>query len=290
MNTFSLFTSTGLAALWQAFGGKIIFLAVEEDDKIAAMMPGVEFGHGFWRRFQAMPDGLYSRIFFVPGSEIDKKETALMLMTSLCSAGYMKIYLSDYYKMFEPSPGYEVSLCHTNLVNISSSDWQPPDKKIQSEIRKAERASIIIETFNYEKHFDKFMSLMRQTEFRHGRQPKYPAAFFKDLARLAEHDARIRWIFVQHGGEAVTSHIYFIEKDMALNWQIYFNKKFSSLKANQYILYTMARKLAVEGVRFLNLGATPVDTSGLETYKMKWGGEIYPYPCYVMKSFLGKLL
>ena len=74
---------------------------------------------------------------------------------------------------------------------------------------------------------------------------------------------------VERENDVAASHIYFIDNDTALNWQIYFNKKFSSLKPNQYILFTMARRLAAEGVRYLNLGATPPEASGLETYKNK---------------------
>ncbi|MBN1211537.1 MAG: GNAT family N-acetyltransferase [candidate division Zixibacteria bacterium] len=289
LNALSLFTSTGFAQLWQEIGSVPVFWTVEQDDNILAVMPGLEGGRSFWRRFQAMPDGLYSRIWFAPDSDIDRRDILKNLMKSLCSAGYMKLYINDYYRYFEAPPGYNQLACQTSLVAISAKDWQPPDKKIQSEIRKAEREGVTVADFAIERDFDKFIVLMRQTEHRHGRVPKYPPRFFEALARLAHEDKRIRWVGVERNGETAASHIYFIDNEMVLNWQIYFNKKFSSLKPNQYILYTIARQLAAQGVQFLNLGATPSDAAGLETYKDKWGGEIYRYPCYFSKSFPGKL-
>jgi len=289
LNTLSLFTSAGFAALWRAIDSVPVFWTVEKDNKILAVMPGVERGRGILRRFQSMPDGLYSRIMFAPDTGIDRREILRTLAASLVSAGYMKLYINDYYRLFEDRTGFNELVSKTTLVDISAADWRPPDKKVQSEIRKAGREGVVVDDFNFEKHFEKFIQLMRQTEQRHGRRPKYPARFFEALARLAREDKRIRWVMVERGNEAASSHIYFIDRDMVLNWQIYFNKKFSSLKPNQYILYTTARQLAAQGVKYLNLGATPGDASGLETYKDKWGGETYRYPCYRIKSFLGKL-
>ena len=290
LNTLSLFSSTGFASLWRAIEAVPVFWVVQENDKILAVMPGVERGRSFWRRFQSLPDGLYSRIMFDPDTDIDRRDILKTLAASLVSAGYMKLYINDYGRLFEDHSGFNRLHCQTSLVDISDADWRPPDKKVQSEIRKAEREGVVVDAFDFEKHFEQFLRLMRQTEQRHGRRPKYPPRFFEALARLAREDKRIRWVLVERDNEIAASHIYFIDRDMALNWQIYFNKKFSSLKPNQYILYTTARRLATEGVKYLNLGATPTDASGLETYKNKWGGETYRYPCYWTKSFLGRLL
>jgi len=289
LDRFSLFTSTGFAGLWQTVGGRPVYWAVEEDDRIIAVMPGVEHGCGPLKRFQAMPDGLYANIVYTDTAEEKKRDIAYTLLNALAGHGYLKLHISDYYRHYEKIPEVEVLPCRTTLVDIAAGDWTPPDKKIQSEIRKAEREGVAVQEFNPDLHFDNFITLMRQTERRHEREPKYPPEFFRALAALAGTDNRVIWRYVAVDGEAAASHIYFIESDMVLNWQIYFNKKFSYLKPNQYILYNTAKELSVRGVCYLNLGASPGDAEGLEKYKNKWGGKTYEYPCYRVRSFLGKL-
>jgi len=289
LNAYSLFTSTGFTALWETLGGRAVFDTVKENGEVKAVLPGIEFGRGFYRRYQALPDGLYCRILYNTDDDAVVKKIVRTLFSALVKRGYMKLHISDYYRLFESHPSFQMLACRTALADISAADWQPPDKKIRSEIHKAEREGIVIEKFEAEKHFDKFVPLMRQTEKRHGRRPKYTPSFFEALARLVREDARIWWVYVNAGDEAVASHIYLVDNDMALNWQIYFNKKFSSLKSNQYILYSVARQLAARGVRYLNFGATPGDAAGLEKYKNKWGGKTYRYPCYRYLSWLGRL-
>jgi CelD/BcsL family acetyltransferase involved in cellulose biosynthesis len=133
------------------------------------------------------------------------------------------------------------------------------------------------------------MALMEKTEQRHGRRPKYTPAFFESLAGLAVTDERIVWRYVEHDGRAAASHIFLRDGNMLLSWQIYFDKTFSFLKPNQYLLHDTATRLAAKGVTTLNLGASPEGAAGLATYKKKWGGEVYRYRMLHGESLLGKL-
>lgn len=287
-DTESFFASDVFLKLWRSIKGFPVYWIAEKDEKILAFFPGVEFGSGFWRRFQAMPDGCYGHMIF--SKEVDNKELlAKMIWDEIAKFGYMKIFIYDFDHYLKDVSNYKNKLCETLLVDISDKDWQPPDKKIQSEIRKAQRENVVIQTFDPQLHFDKFIVLMKQTEKRHRRSPKYPQDFFQTLAGLSVNDKRLVWYWCEYEGKPVSSHINIIEGEMAINWQVYFDKSFSFLKANQYLLYHLAKEMSARGVKYLNLGASPPDASGLKIYKSKWGGKPYHYNCYFRFSSLGKL-
>jgi lipid II:glycine glycyltransferase (peptidoglycan interpeptide bridge formation enzyme) len=202
----------------------------------------------------------------------------------------MRVHLADFHNQFPVTAGFQARRFETALVEMADANWWPPDKKIQSEIRKAEREGVQPISFDPGRHMAEFLQLMTHTEQRHGRRPKYPAAFFERLARLAEQDERVAWRVVEHDGRLAASHIYLQSGRQLLNWQVYFDKQYSFLKPNQCLLFHAARTAAARGLRYLNLGATPNDAVSLADYKRKWGGAEYRYPCLVRESWLGRLL
>ena len=284
----SFFASSGFLNLWNSMGGNPVYWVVENSEQIIGVLPAVEFGNGKLKRLQALPDGCYGSLFLLH-EKIDRQKCTATLFDALQSHGYVKVFLFDYYNSITFKGTFDSSICQTNLVDISSSDWIPPDKKLQSEIRKAERENVQIEKFSKDKHFELFIELMQLTEQRHERKPKYTAQFFKTLVELAEIDSRIIWNICIHKDQAVSSHINFVESNQILNWQVYFDKQFSHLKANQLMLFQLAKSARDMGKQYLNLGASPVDALALSDYKNKWGCEIYEYNCYEKKSLLGKL-
>jgi lipid II:glycine glycyltransferase (peptidoglycan interpeptide bridge formation enzyme) len=254
-----------------------------------AVLTAVEFGRRPVKRFQSMPDGLYARLVSLDDS-YNLEDAAGLIVRALADGGYAKVFVNDFYGQFNMPTSFAASDYKTTLVDISEARWQPPDKKVRSEIRKAEREGIEVLKFDAGRHFDRFWTLMKNTEERHLRRPKYPPDFFRALADLARHDDRVHWVYVESDGRAAASHIYLIENDMALNWQIYFDRDFTWLKPNQYLLYHTARMLSGRGVRTLNLGASPPTAEGLQTQKRKWGGRTYGYFCYTCQTGLGRLM
>ncbi|MFZ5979123.1 MAG: GNAT family N-acetyltransferase, partial [Candidatus Zixiibacteriota bacterium] len=224
LDGFSLLTSVGFAGLWTAAGGRPVYWTAEINDRVVAVLPGVEHGRGPLKRFQALPDGLYATIVFTDPGDERRPEIARDMLRAMADYGYMKLHISDYFSYFTKIPEVELLMSRTTLVNIAGRDWTPPDRKIQSEIRKAEREGVAVEAFDVDRHFECFMALMRQTEKRHRRRPKYSPEFFRALAALAKNDDRVIWKYVAVGGEAAAAHIYFVVADTVLNWQIYFNK------------------------------------------------------------------
>ncbi len=290
MNSSSFLGSPDFARVFKTMGGSDVYWVVNDGGSPVMALTSVEFGHRPMKRLQCMPDGLYTG--FVPLSNLGDSEAECYrsVAQAMAGAGYARCVVADFYRRLEMPPEWEEIECQTTMVDISGNDWQPPDKKIRSEIRKAEREGIIVEAFDPDKHFESFVTLMESTEKRHGRKPKYSADFFLELAHLAQVDNRVQWMHVEVQGRAAASHINFVENDMIVNWQIYFDKEFSWLKPNQYLLFETCRRMAGRGVRWLNLGASPPDAESLSAQKNKWGGEQYAYKCYTLKTGLGHVL
>ncbi|MDH4157085.1 MAG: GNAT family N-acetyltransferase [candidate division Zixibacteria bacterium] len=290
LTAVSVFCSPGFAGLWRHVGGKAVNWVVEEAGELRAVLPGVEFGAGLWRRFQAMPDGCYGRVFYADTAPDRKRAVVSALSQGLKKAHYAKLYIYDYYDSFGSPGDFAEMNCTTTIVDISSPEWQPPHESVRRGINKAEREGIEVRAINWDRDAAAFVELMRRTERRHGRSVRYPEAFFRSLAELARHDERIKWLWCEHDGEPAASHIYIAEDGAVIYWQGYFDKKFSFLRPNHYMHYTTAKAAAAQGVKYFNLGASPETAEGLKAYKDRWGGSPYSYKCYWSKSLLGRLV
>lgn len=290
MHQHSLFSCPAFAALWKTHGGTATCWICQEKGNITSVLSGVEFRGKLLTRFQAMPDGLYARIYHTTDDPHRGSESAQALGAAIASAGYARLFLSDYFGEFDGVRGCQAVTSHTVLVDVSSPGWEPPDATIRSEIRKAEREGGRVVRFDSRRHMAGFLRLMRATEERHGRLPKYSDEFYAALGELAAGDSRVHWLVAEHETELAASHIYLVDGDLALYWQSFFDKKYSFLKPNQHMLYRTAVQLASRGVKTLNLGASPEDAEGLRHYKESWGGTAKSYPLYIRKSWIGKLL
>jgi hypothetical protein len=290
LNTGSFWHSLGFARLWHTMGGREVVWVVSDKRKPVAAMSGVEFGRGPVVRFQAMPDGCYFALCPLTDDAVDSAKVIAALLDGLYHYGYVKIHLNDYFGQLTPTAHFTPQPQETLLVDISAPDWQPPDKALQSEIRKAQRDGVEAETFEASAHMKAFLQLMHATETRHGREPKYNDQFFAELARLAIEDKRVHWLQVMRGKEAAASHIYFVDGELALHWQAYLDKAHSALKPNQFLLYAAARRFAAAGVRILNLGSSGGAAESLVTFKEKWGGFPHQYTTWQHLAGLGRLL
>lgn len=273
----SLLNSPEFVKLWSEASGQSVYWVLIEAGEIAMVTPSVTFGSWPLRRLQAMPDGLYCRPLLINNSGEKLSAYHKLLWSTMTNSGYARVHLVDFENKFSATPNAEVLTCEASLAEISSADWLPPDKKLQSEIRKAERENIRIEKMTTDSQLASFYELMEMTEKRHGRQPKYRRSFFASLVELARSDNRIDWTIVMVDGKAVASHINLIDGNQLVNWQVYFDKAFSWLKPNQYLLCEAARRAYSVGVKKLCLGATPDKAEGVKAYKEKWGGRPHRY-------------
>jgi hypothetical protein len=290
MRVGSLYSSPEFAALWTAQSGLPVTWIIKEQEQILAALSGVEFRPRPVTRFQAMPDGLYSGLWKSPDCHVSDDEIRKLIMGAISSHGYARIYIADFDNQFHAPDKWHRLECNTSLLEIAQPNWEPPDATLRSEIRKAEREGVTCVPYDREIHEAGFLKLVRATETRHGRDPKYSAQFFQALADLVNHDDRVVWQVITHENQIAASQIYLVDHTRALYWQAYFDKNYSFLKPNQYMLYTVATQLASRGVKTLNLGSSAGGADGLALYKEKWGGTNYGYRLLMKTNWLGTLL
>ncbi len=283
------FSSTAFTRLWGSMGGIPVYWIAEEGGKIIAILPGVEFGKGIFRRFQSMPNGCYGRILFNSVEEARQQEIAVSITDRIIAEKYVKAFLTDFHKAIKNSSGYKIQEYVIYLVDISSADWEPPDSKLRQQIHRAGRENMSIAPFNASRHLSTFMRLVNLHERRRQTESGYTQEFFEALAELAVRDKRINWVWCEHDGRAVASHIFFTEGDSLMHWQMYYDEALSHLQATKLIPYLVSKQAVKNGIKYLNLGLSPAGAEGAEFYKSKWGGEKYEYNGYVYKNFLGKL-
>lgn len=286
----SFFASSTFARLWETKGGRPVVHYLQEGGDIVAVLPGVEFGRLFYKRFMSMPDGCYGGVYCHPDHLNRQQEFNGLLLDSLLDAGYLRTFIFDFEGKLEKDSRFEEIKLQTNLVDISNPGWLPPDKKLQAQIRKAEREGIEVQMMDWSKFGDRFMKLMELTEKRHNNTPTYSRSFFRELHRASEHDSRLHWVWCEFKNQGVCSHIYVIEKGILQGWQVYFDKNFSFLKPNQYIRFTTCKLMARRGIKWLNLGGTPESAPGLSYYKKRWGGESRQYRGLVHRQGLGRFI
>jgi hypothetical protein len=286
----SLLADTAFLDLFNHLSGQPVWWLATEDDDILAAIAGIEFGQRWLRRFQSLPDGLYSRLCLHRDARNRADQLAHDLLDSIAAAGYIKSCIYDYHFELPATPRWRHQNLHTQLVEIPSSDWMPPNRQLRSEINKAEREGLAVQAFDPARHMDGFMTLVSTTARRNRTTPRYPRRFFEALAALSQQDNRILWRWCEHDTTPIASHIYLIEPPMALAWQIFFDKQFAPLKANQFILHRTALMLFERDITVLNLGGSPANVQSVAGFKQKWGAEPYRYPMYSRRTGLGRLL
>jgi len=286
------FIHPDFATLWSHKGGTPVVWVLERFDQPVAVLPGVEFGRWPLTRFQSMPDGGYGGILWQPNVARDQRcRLSESLLSAVAGHGYARIHIFDFYNSLPTVSGFDQQIHNTTLVAVSGADWTPPCRKLVSQVRKADREGIEVEPMNWLVHGDAFWELVRHTDRRHGqRRPFYPRRFYQDLAQLTERWGGLHWVVCRHEGHMACSHIYLVEGGVLQGWQILFNKAFSFLKSNQYIRLSICRSYASRGINFLNLGGTPANAPGLESYKKRWGGQVAEYQAWVRYGGLGHLL
>jgi hypothetical protein len=290
LDAASFFASTGFARLWRTVGGREVFWVTEYQGRPIAVLPGVEFGRWPLRRFQAMPDGCYASVVILRESLVSRQEIIASTWEGISGHGYARAYLTDYCSEFGHPNRTRISEHNAPVVDISQPDWEPPDNRLVKQIEHAANLDLKVQLFDAKKHRSGFQRLVAATAARRGSQPKYVPAFFHALADLATEDRRIYWVYLEHEGEPVASHIHLILGDTLLNWQLFLDRRFSTLRATQYLIFEVARRMNRHGVRSMNLGVSPADAEGLIKFKQRWGGSDHKYHTLVAHSGIGRLL
>ena len=285
----SFFASPGFLALWATRGGRAVAWLATLDGVPAAAIPGVEFGRGPLARFVSLPDGCYGGVFCAPAAEAGRPRLARALLAAIARRHYAKAIVYDFRATAGEPAAFARAFAETSRVDISAPGWEPPDPKLRAQARRASRAGIRVERFDWERHHAGFLALVRGTARHHGVRPRYAAAFYHALAALAARDPRVLWLHAELGGRPVASHLYFLDGESLQAWQSHFDRSFAFLHPNAFLRLGACRAAARDGARWLNLGATPAGAAGVAAYKARWGGQRVRFPVWTSTGTPGLL-
>jgi len=276
----SFFASRGFLDLWRSQGGRPVAWTVMRDGVMDAALPGVEYGRGPLSRLVAMPDGCYARLLVHPRARAETPTFAAALLDAIAHGDYGRVHLFDFDGVFGASPRFTRRPSTTQVVDIARV-VDRGDTKIRKQVRKAMREGIHCADYEPARHRAGFLRIADHTYRRHGVRSRYSPAFFDALARLAQRDPRIIWRHCESDGHAACSHIYFVERDMMVAWQAYFDKRFGFLMPNVFMRLEAAADAAARGLRLLNFGATPFEAKGLLRFKDRWQTRPQTYATHV---------
>ena len=290
LREYSPFTSPTFMAILGRDYGWGGFVTVCQEQKVIAAMPAVIRGKWPLARLQALLDGLPAPIWVSGDFTTERKSIGNQMLRFIRVSGYLKAHVTDFDNALTQSSFYGEP-CNTTIIDLTTiSDEFPPDKTLRAEIAKAIRDGVTVTALNRQSQMPDFLTLVNSTEMRHGRKSKYSDRFWNEFAELCEQDSRFSIMCVNADNHLAAAHVYICDRESAHNWQIYFDKSFSSLKPNQAITAQAIAKFQAKGIKSLNLGATPPEATGVADYKKKWGGHEHTYPVFDFRSLLGRAL
>ncbi len=285
----SFFGSRAFVALWRHTGGTPVGWTVTSGARLAALLPGVEYGMPPVLRFASLPDGCYGGLLVDPELAGDRVRLAADVLGAVLRHGYTKACVFDFHRTLPAPIGFAEERETARVILLDGIDGRPRDAKLRSQVRRAEREGIRVGRLDWERHHAGFLQLVALSARHHGVNPRHGYAFYEALARLATFDPRVRWYWCERDGCPVSSHVYFVEGDSLFAWQTQFDRRWSGLKPNPCIRQIACAEAARDGIRRLNLGSTPAGANGLASYKARWGGDEVAYPSWYAWQGVGAL-
>ncbi len=282
----SLFTSPEFISLWNKIGGRALFVVDEADDEFIAGMAGMVFGGGLFRRFESMPRSLPGGIYF--SKNISDKQKAISeraIYSELAKGGFLRSVInSDSMTLREFE--YTVRKFETHIIELA--DYEP-GKKIAEHLRAAGRRGGEAVDASVD-DIDDLYSRSHETASKHGRNNPYGRAFYEALLNLAQTEKRIIILKVLHEGMPAAFRISFMERDRILNWQLYIDPRFKSIKPGFLLMQAVFDIARANEIKYIDMGSSPLDAESLVRYKESWGGKKMSRRYYVRYNIPGKIL
>lgn len=286
----SFFASTQFASLWRSKKGEPLYFIDEENGKIKAGIGGIVFGKSIFKRYDSMPDGLYGGPFFAPDYYSEKKQLFFtsfekyLKQKSFIRANINKPLEKLNVQMFEKQTAVE------HVLELGENEYVPERKEVRKHIRGSKERGGTVDQITDENDLDSFYKLALESEKSHRRKLIYPIDYFHRLLELSKGNSGVLWLKVTVENKMIASQITFFEKEKALNWLFYFDKRFSYFKP-AYLLVDYALNHSIKnGIKIFSMGSTPDNIESVTLYKDRWGCQEQTYNNYAYRSFLGKLI
>jgi CelD/BcsL family acetyltransferase involved in cellulose biosynthesis len=272
-----------------------IFLCGFENGALVAGIPAIISKRYGFRSFYAMPYGTYGDVLFEPDLPKEKRgDFYRFLVDYLESHRFSRISITNFNGALNglTSPLLKKERYFTHIISLNGhEEHNPPDKKVNGHIRSGQRAETEIIRLTRHEQIDDFYALYKMTEQRHGsRKPLYSRRFFRAILENLRDSDTLYWTCLISEGAMIGSCINFIYNGSLFNWQTVSDYESRHLKPNHVLLADAIRRGEENGVKRVNLGASPPQAKGLINYKERWGGVRVNYNCYSYKSKLRRLI
>jgi hypothetical protein len=270
-----------------------VFICGYEGRQIIAGMPAVMTCRFGLKSFYSMPDGTYGGPIFSDACD-EKSHYGFFeyLNRYFHDNKFSKIVVVDFDGV---SAGWEVPMNRrryfTHEVFLDDPENYRPDKKIEQHLRVGQKADSEIIEISRPSHVDDFYRLYLLTARRHGqKRPRHEIKFFENLYNQMGDSPKLYWTALVVGQSMAGSQINFFHQDTLINWQTVSDYEMRRYKPNQMLLYDAICKAGADGLKKVNLGASPPEASGLIGYKERWRGRKKEYEIITGTSWYRKLL
>ncbi|MCK5125786.1 MAG: GNAT family N-acetyltransferase [candidate division Zixibacteria bacterium] len=277
----------------KAMRAEAVFLCLFSDDILLVGMPGIITSKLKIKSFYSMPFGTYGGILTSP--DVSDKEMSAFnseLSNYFTKEKYSRIVIADFdNSVTGTATNNFIRKKHfTQVLTYPVGEYRP-GKKTLTEIRVGEKNGGEIVTFNDGNYIDEYFSLYEATEKRHGRKKSlYGKQFFKILADSLLPSKKLYWNGLVKDGQLIGSQIHFLHGRRQYYWQAVSHPDKRDFRPDYRLLYDAIQYGVVQGIREINLGASPEDAEGLIFFKKRWGSVKKPYDILEYKSKLYSLL
>jgi hypothetical protein len=271
-----------------------LFLCGYDRNRLAAGMPAIITSKYGMKSLYSMPDGTYGAPVFSTKNDPEFNRTFLdNLAKYLQAEKFSKVMIVDFEGRLSEWSEHSLNRSgyFTHLVSLEKPEQFRPHKKIEYDLRAGQNIKSEIIRIQSKSQVDEFYRLYRLTESRHGRKkPRYSKRFFESIFHHLSDSEMLYWTGMMAKGAMVGSQIHFIYGDMLFNWQTVSDYAARQYKPSQLLMNNAINHALKEGLKKVNLGASPPEAEGLIRYKERWHGRRVDYDILTARSGLRKML
>ena len=153
------------------------------------------------------------------------------------------------------------------------------DKKtIQYNIRKAQKAGIVVKEWNSDYGIRELYKLMNITRKRHG-VPTQPKQYFDNIKKNIITPGLGSIFLASYNDRAIAAGLFLYHKNIVIyKYNASDCKNSGNLTPNHLLTWEAIRNACARGYGVLDFGRTSPDNAGLMRYKQMWGATAFALP------------
>ena len=266
-----------------------VVIAAFDDGMLRAILPGIITRRLGRRSFYSMPFGTYGGMVVSERLEPVEQNEFLGYLAGFIRGGkFSRVSIVDFGQTLSDQLGGGLTRTdvYTHILDI---DEAAPDlgidKKVRYEIAAGEKSGGEVVRLIDRRQVGEFYSLYQKAERRRGRRPLYPRRLFEVIAADLLGSDRLLWNALVDGGRIIGSQIHFLHRDTMFYWQAVSAEEVRPLRPDYRLFYDALQHAVKQGIKTVNLGASPPDAEGVVFFKERWGARRCSYPIWHSESW-----